>query len=155
MANIMILAQAVLQIFCSQGPLWFKCLSLKRGITQVKFHRILWKVNQVIHIMYPTARLISWSYSYFIQKAVLPYKMLKSEKGDNSAKYLQNFTKSWSGHLHLAYRLYAKYHDPSSRDSQDILLTKSFMGKHLCLKRGVIQSNIHINLWKANQVIYS
>ena len=30
--NIMILAQAVLEIFCSQGPLWVKCLSLKRGI---------------------------------------------------------------------------------------------------------------------------
>ena len=31
--------------------------------------------------------------------------------GGNSAKYLQNFTKSVSGHLHLGYNLYAKYHD--------------------------------------------
>ena len=51
--NIMILAQAVLEIFCSQGPLWVKCISLKRGIIQSKFDRILWKVNQVIYIMYP------------------------------------------------------------------------------------------------------
>ena len=30
------------------------------------------------------------------------------EKGDNSAKYLQNFVKNSSGHLHLGYNLYAK-----------------------------------------------
>ena len=51
--NIMILAQPVLSIFCSQGPLWVKCPSLKRGIIQSNFDRILWKVNQVIYIMYP------------------------------------------------------------------------------------------------------
>ena len=33
-SNIMILEQAVLQIFCWQGPLWVKCLSLIRGIIQ-------------------------------------------------------------------------------------------------------------------------
>ena len=48
--NIMILAQAVLQIFCWQAPLWVKCLSLKRGIIQSNIHRILRKVNQVIYI---------------------------------------------------------------------------------------------------------
>ena len=53
--NIMILAHAVLQIFCSQGHLWY--LSLKRGLIQSKFDRILWKVNQVIYIMYTT---VSW-----------------------------------------------------------------------------------------------
>ena len=51
--NIMTLAQAVLQIFCSQGPLWLKCLRPKRKIIQSNFDRILWKVNQVIYIMYP------------------------------------------------------------------------------------------------------
>ena len=30
----MILAEGVLHIVCSQGPLWVKCLSLKRGIIQ-------------------------------------------------------------------------------------------------------------------------
>ena len=49
----MTLAQAVLQIFSSQGPLWVKCLSLKRGIIQSNFARIFRKVNQVIYIMYP------------------------------------------------------------------------------------------------------
>ena len=44
-SNIMILTQAVLQILCWQGPLWVKCLSLKRGIIQSNIHRILWKIN--------------------------------------------------------------------------------------------------------------
>ena len=41
MPVIMTLAQAVLEIFCSQGPLWVKCRSPKRGITQSKFDIIL------------------------------------------------------------------------------------------------------------------
>ena len=53
MPNIMTIAPAVLQVFCSQCPLWVKCLSLKWGIIQSNFNRILWKVNQVIYIMYP------------------------------------------------------------------------------------------------------
>ena len=48
----MILAQAVLQIFCSQGPLRAKCLCPKRGLIQSDFDRILWKVNQVVYNMY-------------------------------------------------------------------------------------------------------
>ena len=50
--------------------------------------------------------------------------MPKSENGDNSAKCLQNFTKSYSGHLHLGHSLYAKYHDPTSNSYPDILLTR-------------------------------
>ena len=50
--------------------------------------------------------------------------MPKSEKGEKSAKYLQNFTKSESGHLHHGHSLYAKYHDPSSSGYPDILLTR-------------------------------
>ena len=46
MANIMIPAQTVLQIFCSQGPLWIQFLSLKRGIIQSNVHRI------IIYIIY-------------------------------------------------------------------------------------------------------
>ena len=40
LANTLILAQAFHQIFCSQGPLWVKCLNLKRGIIQSNVHRI-------------------------------------------------------------------------------------------------------------------
>ena len=53
----MILAQAVLQIFYPQGPLWVKCPSPKRGIIQSNFDRILCKVNQVIYVMYPNCVL--------------------------------------------------------------------------------------------------
>ena len=74
MPGIMILAQAVLQIFCSQG-----CFSTKRQS---------WK-REII-----------------------------------SVKYLQNFAKSKSGYLHLGHILYAKYHDPSSKGSSDILFTR-------------------------------
>ena len=45
MLNIMILAQVVIQILWSQGSLWVKCLSLKRGIIYSNIHRIA-KVGQ-------------------------------------------------------------------------------------------------------------
>ena len=48
----MILVQVLLKIFCSQGPLWDKCLSLRREIIQSNIDRILRKVNQVIYVMY-------------------------------------------------------------------------------------------------------
>ena len=50
MPNIMTLAQAVLQILCSQSPLKVQCLSPKKEIIQSNFDRILWKVNRVIYI---------------------------------------------------------------------------------------------------------
>ena len=54
--------------------------------------------------------------------------MPKSEKEDNSAKYLRNFTKTSSGHLHFGYKLYAKNPDHSSSSYPGILLTRSCMG---------------------------
>ena len=57
MANIT--DQSVLQIFCSQGPLWVKCLSLKRGIIQSNIDIISRKVNQVIYTCNETVCLIS------------------------------------------------------------------------------------------------
>ena len=47
-----------------------------------------------------------------------------SEKGDNSAKYLQNFVNSSSSHLHLRHNLWARYHDPSSSGSPIITMTR-------------------------------
>ena len=55
-------------------------------------------------------------------------EMPKSEKGNKSVKYLQNFATSQSGHLYLGHNMYAKYHAPSSSGSPDILFTMSFMG---------------------------
>ena len=57
MPNIMTLAQAVLQIFCSQGPLLVKCLSEKRN-NSVKFWQNFMKSlsGDVHHI----AKLYAW-----------------------------------------------------------------------------------------------
>ena len=52
--NIMTLAQAILLIFCSQGPLWVKCLNPKREIIQSNklkqffsyfVHKVLYGLN--------------------------------------------------------------------------------------------------------------
>ena len=67
----------------------------------------------------------------FVHNVALLYKMPKSEKGQ--FKYLQNFAKIQSGHLHL---LYAKYLDPSSRCSPDILFTMSFMAQMTKYEKG-------------------
>ena len=58
MPNIMTPAQAVLQIFCSQGPLWDKCVSLKRGIIQSNFDRTLWKVKSIDQ--HHVSKLYAW-----------------------------------------------------------------------------------------------
>ena len=52
MSHIMILAQAVIQIFCSQGCVTIqKCQSQKREIIQPHIYKILPKVNQVIYTL--------------------------------------------------------------------------------------------------------
>ena len=52
MPNVRILAKAVLQIFCSQGCSYTKCLSPeKSGVTQPKIYEISSKVNQFIYTL--------------------------------------------------------------------------------------------------------
>ena len=75
--------------------------------------------------------------------------MPKSEKGDNSAKYLQNFTKSLSGHLHHGHSLYAKYHDPSSSGYPDILLTIFHMFTMRKSEKGDNSANYSQNFMKS------
>ena len=127
MANIMILAQRVLQIFCSQGPLWVKC----RRIIQSNIERILWKVNQVIYIMYPNCmpdimilaqavlQIFCSQGCFTIQNVSLKREIIQS----NIYRILPNVNQ-----VIYTLDLYAKYHDPSSRGSPDILFTRSFMG---------------------------
>ena len=76
-------------------------------------------------------------------------KMPKSEKGNNSVKSL-------SGDPHYVHKLYARYHDPSSNGSPDILFTwLLYYTKCQSRKRAIIQKNIHRMLPKVNQVIYT
>ena len=98
MPNIKTLAQVVLQIFCSQDPLWVQCLSLKRGIIQSNFDRILCEVNQVTYIMCPNCMpdimiLAQGVLQIFCSQGCFSKQNEKSEKGDNSVTYLQNFAK--------------------------------------------------------------
>ena len=87
--NIMILAQAVLDIFCVE------CLS---QIIQSMFHRISCLSGHLHHV----PKLYAWYHdpssngSPDILFTMLLYytKMAKSEKEDNLVKYLQNFAKS-------------------------------------------------------------
>ena len=65
----------------------------------VKYHRILLNVSQVIYIMYPNSMpdiviLAQAVLRYFVDKVALLYKIPKSEKGDNSVKYLRHFPKT-------------------------------------------------------------
>ena len=79
--------------------------------------------------------------------------MPKSEMGHNFIKYL--FAKSRPGHLHCRHSLCAKYHDPSSNGSPDILLIRFHRVQCINQKRKIIQSNIYRVLPKVNQVIYT
>ena len=77
----LILAHAVLQIFCWQCSIGLQCISRKRGIIQPNIHKILRKVNQVICIMYPNStpdimiltqavlQIFCWQYCFTIQNA--------------------------------------------------------------------------------------
>ena len=51
MPNIRILAKVVLQLFCSQGCSYTKCLCLKRGISQPEIFGIGVKANQFIYTL--------------------------------------------------------------------------------------------------------
>ena len=73
-------------------------LSLKRGIIQSNFDRILQKVNQVIYIMYqnciPDIMIIAqWVPQIFCSQGNFTIQN-KTEKGDNSVKYFENFAKN-------------------------------------------------------------
>ena len=50
--------------------------------------------------------------------------MVESKKGHNLVNILLNSLKSLSGHLNIDPKPYAKYQNPSSSGSQDIMLTR-------------------------------
>ena len=50
--------------------------------------------------------------------------MVKSKKGHNLVNISRNLLKSKSGHLNIDPKPYAKYQNPSSSGSQDIVLTR-------------------------------
>ena len=48
--------------------------------------------------------------------------MVESKKGHNLISFSWNSFKSYSGHLNIDPKSYAKYQNPSSSGSQDIML---------------------------------
>ena len=50
--------------------------------------------------------------------------MVQSKKGHYQVNISQNSLKSYSGHLNIDPKPYAKYENPSSSGSQDIVLTR-------------------------------
>ena len=62
-------------------------------------------------------------------KEIIYHLSLVSPKKYNSINYVSNLFKIYSDHLNLEHKLYAKYHDPSSKGSADILFTMSLMAK--------------------------
>ena len=76
--------------------------------------------------------------------------MHKSKTRHKSVKYSQNFTKSYSGHLHHVPKQYVLYHYPSSVGSPDILLTRLlYYTKCQSWKREIFKLIIYIFFFKS------
>ena len=65
-------------------------------------------------------------------------KLLKSEKGHNSTRYLQNFYQKLIRSSVPWTQSVCQISHPSSSISPDILFTRSFMGQMPSLKRGIL-----------------
>ena len=99
MQNIRILAKAVLQVFCSQGCSYTKCLCLKRRVTQPKIYGIGSKVNQFLYTLVcnymPNIRiLVKAVLQIFCSQSCSYTKGLCPKKGNNSTENLRNRFKS-------------------------------------------------------------
>ena len=159
MPKFMIVAHAVLQVFCWQGPVWVKFLSMKRGIIQSNIHWILWTVNQVICIMYwsytpgimssaqAVAQIFCWQGCFTIRNAKVGRKIIQP----NIYRILPKVNQ-------VIYTLDTMCMPNYMILPQAVLQIFCWKGplwvKCLSRKRGIIQSNIHRILRKVNQVIY-
>ena len=159
---IIILAQAILQIFCWQDPLWVKCLSLKRGIIQWNIHRFfLWKVNQVIYIMYPN--LYAWYHdpSSSGSPDVLLTKLLYCTKCQSQKREIiqPNIYRILSKVNQVIYTMATVYLPNIMILAQAVIQTFCLRGslglQCISRKREIISPNIHRILRKINQVIYT
>ena len=156
----MTLAQAVLQVFCSQGPLWVKCLSLKREIIQSDFDRILWKVNQVTYIMYPNCMpdimILAQAVPGIFFTRLLFYTKRQSRKREIIQSNIHRILPKVN---QVIYTLNTFCMPNIMTLAQAVLQLFCSQGplwvKCLSPKRGIIQWNLDRILWKVNQMIYS
>ena len=103
-----ILAKAVLQISCSKGCSYTKCLCPKRRVTQPEIYGMGSKVNQFIYTLVcnymPSIRILAKTVltcKIFCSQGCSYTKCLCPKKGNNSIESLRNMFKSLSVHLHL------------------------------------------------------
>ena len=149
----MILGQGVLQLFCSQCPLWLKWLSLKRGLIQTNIHRILRKYNQVICIMCPNSmpdimilaqgflQLFCWQDCQSQKRKIIQpniYRILPKVK-----QVIYTLDTISEPHIMVLAKVVL----------QIFCWWGSIGLQSLRRKRGIFQSNIHRILWKVDQVI--
>ena len=78
--------------------------------------------------------------------------MTESEKGHNSVNILWNTIKSYSVHLNFNPNLNAKYQNPSSSGSQDIVLTRFSIVIMAESEKGHNSVNI---LWNTLKIIFN
>ena len=99
MPNIRILAKAVLQIFCSQGCSYTKCLYPETGVTPPKIYGIDSKVNHFIYILVcnhmPNIKILALAVlQIFCSQGCSYTKCLCPKKGNNSTENLRNRLKN-------------------------------------------------------------
>ena len=103
--NIRILAKAVLQIFCSQGCSYTKCLWPKNGSNSTETYGIGSKVNQFIYTLVcnymPNIRILAKTVlQLFCSQGFSYTKCLCLKKESNATENLRKRFKSYSVHLH-------------------------------------------------------
>ena len=156
----MILAQAILQLFCWENPLWFKCLSLKMGIIQSNTHRILWKVNQVIYIMYPYCMpdimILAQADLQILLTGLLYYTNCQSQKREIIQSNINRILPKVN---QVTYTLDTVYMPKIMILAHGVIQIFCWQGsiglQCISWKREIIQPNIHRILWKVNHVIYT
>ena len=120
----------VLEIFWSQGSIALIIMrNTEKGDNSVidceNFTKIWSGHLHFRHNLWYKFHDPSWSGSWDILFTRFHCAVMRNtEKGDNSVMDCENFTKSWSGHLHFRHNLWYKFHDPSWSGSWDILFTR-------------------------------
>ena len=99
MPNIRILAKAVLQMFCSQGCSYTKCLCPENGSNSTENLRKVLTVNQFIYTLVcnymPNIRMLAKAVlKIFCSQGCFYTKCLCPKKGNNSIENLRNRFKS-------------------------------------------------------------
>ena len=149
MPNIRILAKAVLQIFCSQGCSYTKCLCPKKGKNSTENLRNRFK-SQFIYILVckhmPNIRILALAVlQIFCSQGCSYTKCLCPKKGNNSTKNLRRKKKNTGPlvfHVHAIYEI--------SR----ILFTRLFLYNMPMSEKGLTQRKIYGIGSKVNQFIY-